>query len=303
MQSFPFPGSGRAVVAVAAPGAGPGYWAGASCAVLDEDGSFVVAYRVRNGHDGIDQTVIARSPDGERFTTVAILDQERFGAQSMERPALVRVARNDWRLFICCGTPASKGWWIDVLQAEDPAGFATAEARTAFPGDELTAVKDPIVHLMAGRWHAWICCHHLDIPGAEDRMSSAYATSNDGFAWEWHGTVLSGRPGMWDARGARLTSILPDGRASFDGRASAEENWFERTGLARAVGDRGQFAQIEDSPVVDVRYLDVVPLPVGGYRSYYEARLPDQSHELRTELVMSCTDRVLHSQPENLADT
>jgi hypothetical protein len=36
---FPLPGSGPAVVAVPAPGAGPGYWAGASSAALDLDGT------------------------------------------------------------------------------------------------------------------------------------------------------------------------------------------------------------------------------------------------------------------------
>jgi hypothetical protein len=283
VDEFPLPGMGRAVVAVPAPGDGPGYWAGASCAVLDTDGSFVVGYRVRNGHGGIDQTVIARSADGETFTTVATLDQSRFGAQWMQRPAIVRTGQGRWRLFVCCGIPETKRWWIEVLEADDPAGFETAEARPAFPGDDRTGVKDPMVKLVDGRWHAWICCHPLDVPGAEDRMSSAYATSDDGWTWEWHGSVLTGRPGTWDARGARLTSVLGDGRAAYDGRASAEENWFERTGLAVRTGQDGRFTQVEDSPVVDVRYLDVLPLPEGGYRIWYEARLADESHELRTE--------------------
>ena len=284
MRDFPLPGMGRAVVAVPAPGAGPGWWAGASSATPDGDGGFVVGYRVRNGHDGMDQTVVARSPDGETFTTVATLDQSRFGAQWMERPAVVRTPQGRWRLYVCCGTPESKHWWIEALEADDPEGLAAAEARPVFPGDERTAVKDPIVQLRDGRWHAWICCHPLDVPGAEDRMRSAYATSDDGWSWDWHGTVLSGRPGAWDARGARLTAVLPDGRAAYDGRASAEENWFERTGLA-TTGRDGRFEPADGPPVADVRYLDVLPLPGGGHRIWYEARLPDERHELRTEHV------------------
>jgi hypothetical protein len=141
------------------------------------------------------------------------------------------------------------------------------------------------VQLRDGRWHAWICCHPLDVPGAEDRMRSAYATSDDGWTWDWHGTVLTGRAGEWDARGARLTTVLPDGRAAYDGRASAEENWFERTGLAAPSGDGGRFAQVEGSPVVDVRYLDALALDDGGWRIWYEARLADERHELRTERI------------------
>ena len=82
-----------------------------------------------------------------------------------------------------------------------------------------------------------------------------------------------------------MTAVLPDGRASYDGRATKEENFFERTGLARPAGNPGRLVQDHDAPVSDVRYLDVLPLPTGGYRLYYEARLPDESHELRTELV------------------
>jgi hypothetical protein len=283
---FPLPGQGQAVVAVPAPGTGPEHWAGAPSAAQDEDGSFVVGYRVRNGPDGSDATIVARSDDGERFTVVASLDQERFGASAVERPALVRMDDGRWRMYVCCATPESKHWWIGVLETSSPEGFASADVRTAFAGDDRIGVKDPLVRLVDGQWQAWICCHLLDIPGAEDRMNTAYATSADGLDWQWHGTVLAGRPGTWDARGARVTTILPDGRAAYDGRATAEENWFERTGLAQLTGPHGELTPIGDEPVADVRYLDVLPLTDGSYRIYYEARLPDESHELRTELIV-----------------
>jgi hypothetical protein len=116
-------------------------------------------------------------------------------------------------------------------------------------------------------------------------MTTAYATSGDGLAWAWHGTALASRPGTWDARGVRVTAVLPDGRATYDGRATKEENFSERTGLARPADGPGRLAQEGDSPVSDVRYLDIVPLPDGGHRLYYEAPLADESHELRTEAV------------------
>jgi hypothetical protein len=284
-RGFPLPGTAASVVAVPAPGHGPGYWAGASSAALDEDGTFVIGYRVRHGHDGNAETVIARSEDGERFTIVATLEQSEFGAKSMERPSLVRTEMGRWRLYVCCADPGSAHWWIDAIDADKPEGFAADKARTVFPGDRLTTgVKDPLVQRTGRGWRAWICCHLLDRPGEEDRMNSAYATSADGLSWEWHGVVLQGRPGTWDSRGARVTAVLPDGRAAYDGRATAEENFFERTGLAYQSGEPGRLRQADSEPV-DVRYLDVLPLPVGGFRIYYEARLPDESHELRTELV------------------
>jgi hypothetical protein len=280
-MSFPLPGSAPVVVAAPAPGRGPQFWAGAPSAVLDEDGTIVVGYRVRNGPGMTDQTIVARSEDGEHLTTVLTLDQTHFGAQWTERPALVRLD-GGWRMYVSCATPGTKHWWIGMLSATSLEGLADAEVRTAFAGDAQTAVKDPIVRVRDGVWHAWICCHLLDIAGEEDRMNTAYSTSTDGLSWDWHGTVLEGRHGAWDARGARLTTILPDGRAAYDGRASAEENWFERTGIA--LPDGGRYVSIGE-PVFDARYLEALPLPSGGYRIYYEARLPDESHELRTELI------------------
>ena len=285
VDDFPSPGTAPSVVAIPAPGAGPGFWAGASSAALDDDGCVILAYRLRVGFGGDVATVVARSEDGERFTTVATLDKDRFDAMSMERPALVRTGDGRWRLYTCCATKNSKHWWIDLLEADDPAGFEAAAANTVFPGDAHTGVKDPIVQRRADGWHAWICCHPLDEPDEEDRMTTSYATSADGLAWTWHGTVLRPRSGKWDARAARLTAVLQDGRAAYDGRATKEQNWFERTGLTRRAGD-GSFEQLDDEPVSDARYLDVLALPGGEYRIFYEAPLPDGSHELRTERIL-----------------
>jgi hypothetical protein len=270
---------------VPAPGRGPQHWTGSSSAALDADGTFVVAYRTRVTEKDHAATVVARSEDGGQMETVATLDKGRFGAMSMERPAVVRADDGRWHLYVCSATPGSKHWWIDLLVADDPAGFADVEPQTVFPGDDTVAVKDPVVRLADAQWEAWICCHPLDEPDEEDRMTTAYATSEDGIAWDWRGTALAPRPGRWDARGARVTTVLPDGRASYDGRATKDENWFERTGLARPAGEPGRLIQVNDAPASHVRYLDVLPLPNGGCRIWYEAPLPDESHELRTELV------------------
>jgi hypothetical protein len=214
-------------------------------------------------------------------TLLASLAKDRFGAESLERPALVRLD-SGWRLYVSCATPGSKHWRIDALDAVTPDGLADAHARTVFPGDEQTAVKDPVIRRADGAWHAWVCCHPLDQQGEEDRMTTAYATSIDGLAWDWHGTVLTGRPGEWDARGARVTAILPGGRVAYDGRATREENFSERTGLAAPVA--GQLVAA-GGPICDARYLDVLTLPGGTRQLFYEAPLPDGSHELRTESV------------------
>ena len=104
-----------------------------------------------------------------------------------------------WRMYVSLATPNTKHWWIGVVTAPTLEALASAPVETAFAGDRDTAVKDPIVKLTDGVWHAWICCHLLDLPGQEDRMNSAYATSLDGLTWDWHGTVLEGRSGEWDS--------------------------------------------------------------------------------------------------------
>ena len=97
-----------------------------------------------------------------------------------------------------------------------------------------------------------------------------------------------------------MTAVFPvDGRwaATYDGRATAEENWEERTGIAYAAADspdsaEGVFTAQGQEPVArspyglgGLRYLSVLNTPDGGYRLYYEATRADGAHELRTELI------------------
>ncbi|WP_432524905.1 hypothetical protein [Kineococcus sp. SYSU DK006] len=286
----PLPGSAPAVVAVPAPGSGPQRWAGAPSAALDQDGSVVLAYRERLSF-GEDRLLLARSHDGEHVEVFAQLDKERCGFAMVERPALLRDPSGGWRLYVCGSDPATGRWSVGLLQADDLAALLDAPLLEVFPADERTTVKDPVVRFDGRHWHAWVCCHPLDDPHAEDRMSTAYATSDDGLTWTWHGTVLAPRAGTWDARGTRLTTFLPDGRAAYDGRASAAEDWCERTGLTGPPHAGPQLVGTGEDAVADVRYLDVLALPGGGWRLYYEAPLPDGSHELRTELIPAPPER------------
>ena len=269
-------------VCVAAPGPGPGSWAGASSAVELEDGGFVVAYRVRTMQSRGGRVVLARSPDGVAMVPFGELTKDQLDAESLERPALVRTDEGAWRLYLSCATKGTKHWRIELLEAAAPEDLPVAESVTVLAGDERTGVKDPVVRRTAGGWEAWVCCHPLDVPGAEDRMVSRLAVSDDGVRWSWTATTLQGRPDFWDARGARVTAVVGD-RVYYDGRASAQENFAERTGLALRHADRVE--AVGQQPVADLRYLDVLALRAGGYRLWYEAPLADGSHELRTEVI------------------
>lgn len=273
----------------------PGSWAGGPSAQL-VDGTWWLAYRLRRpvGEGRGFGNVLARSEDGVRFEPVAALGKDRFGAESLERPALVRTPEGRWRLYVSCATPGTKHWRVDLLEADDVAGLATATPRTVLPGSDLTAVKDPVVRHDGEQWHLWASVHPLDDPGATDRMTTEHATSADGVEWTWRGTALAGTPGGWDARGVRFTAVVLDGSrtwAVYDGRATAEENWEERTGLAVHDGELG-FRAADGGPLLEsphppggLRYADVVALPEGGARWFYEATRADGAHELRTVVL------------------
>src|SRR6201995_4346783 len=91
----------------------PGYWAGAPSALVTDDGTWL-AYRERDPRRRGGVVVLAHESRG--FDPVLVLDQERFGAASLERPALQRTDDGRWRLYLSCATPHSRHWRIDLLE-------------------------------------------------------------------------------------------------------------------------------------------------------------------------------------------
>ncbi|HWC37392.1 MAG TPA: hypothetical protein VG476_02630 [Acidimicrobiales bacterium] len=293
---LPRPRAQQGSVVVEAPGPGAGYWAGGPSAVW-VDGTYWLAYRLRRpvGAGRGYANVVARSEDGERFDTVAVVTSDKLSCASLERPALVPMTDGGWRLYVSCSTADSLHWRVEVLEAEEPADLSRGRRRTVLAGDAMTAWKDPVISCRDGKWQMWVCRHRIDAPSDSDRMDTWYATSTDGLSWELEGLALEGRRGCWDERGARATSVIPvDGgyAAYYDGRPTAEDNWAEQTGLAFGV-TASRFEALGEGPwaapaggVGALRYACVVPVP-GGQRLYYEMARPDGPHDLRTEYVPS----------------
>ena len=168
-------------VAVRPPGTGPGYWAGAPCAVAG-DGEIFLAYRLRRpvGQGRGYAITVARAADGVSFETLLSIGKDELATESLERPALVRTPDGRWRLYLSCATPGTKHWRVEMTEAAHPGEFDIRRREVILPGDAKTGVKDPVIRYHDGQWHLWASCHPLADPLQADQMTTEYATSADG---------------------------------------------------------------------------------------------------------------------------
>ncbi len=260
---------------------GTGNWIGAASALVHGDFIYL-AYRDRHPVDKGrgNRAYVARSAidDGIHFDTLCVIDKADMDAESLERPALDVTPEGDWDLYLSCATFNSKHWRIERLRAGGPQDFDASTRETVFPGSAEFGIKDPVL-IRSGRELRVLATDHPLTEGDEnaDRMISVDANSGE--------TVMAPEPGTWYGRGTRITSVVGE-HAYFDGRASAAENFEERTGVARWDGSRyiavaGPAASPSGGGAL--RYVSAIEL-AAGLRLYYESATQYGSHELRTEL-------------------
>ncbi|HXT89793.1 MAG TPA: hypothetical protein VN714_11125 [Trebonia sp.] len=107
------PSPGDAVIAIAPPGAGSGYWAGGPSAALAEDGIYLACRLRRPIGSGRGYAVaLAFARDGVNFETFTLIGKEELGTESLERPELVRLPDGRWRLYLSCATTGTKHWRV-----------------------------------------------------------------------------------------------------------------------------------------------------------------------------------------------
>ncbi len=289
-------------------GDGPGWWAGAPGATFDAaSNTFYLVYRQRQPRElgrGVELR-IAASDNGIAFNDIWALPKTSLDALSVERATLIRGLDGRWLLYLCFVYPADGRWRIGLVEADEPDRFDVTTMRTLLIPEEYGAIrmKDPNVFLI-GRMTYLLATYATEasVPGMP-HYRTGIAISGDGRRFQWMGDATpitqyppaAGNAPLWDAHCRRIGALIPldsgGWLAFYDGSASPEENYEERTGLAQTFDLRTFYSLTPDHPALFsphatgcLRFVDV--LSVGRELFYYyEIARADGAHELRVSVV------------------
>jgi hypothetical protein len=293
--------------------------------------TFYMVYRLRQPRDlgrGV-ECRIAASDNGIAYNDIWALPKASLGALSLERAALLRGLNGKWQMFVGHVDPHDNRWRISMMEADEPDQFDVATLTPLLTAEDVggEGVKDPNVFIV-GRMVYMLASYAEKAPEANAhelkekhsegdiyrtgliRSRTGAAVSGDGRRFQWIGDVspVSNFPKFpspsapealpslaWDAYCRRIGSLLPlpsgGYLAFYDGGASHEENYEEKTGMAMSFDLRTFYSITPDAPVLTsphgsgcLRYVDV--LPVGHELFYYyEIARPDGAHELHVNVV------------------
>lgn len=298
----------------------PGYWVGCPGVFVDGGETFIT-YRQRRPrglgaergwHCGI--LKLEETENGYTTKEIWSIHKDDLGTASMERFALNRRVDGQLELFISYVDPADDRWRVDVMTAGNITDFDPATRTTVLTAASTgtQGVKDPFIVKTADAEYMFLSVAHTsEMPdhdsahSTKDIFNTQYAKSATGIAvrtqgsrdWEWRGFVLlPAEAPAWDQNTRRINSIvkLRDGYLGFyDGKDSHEGNYEELTGLAisqdlttwRVLTAAGPIIE-SDSATGSLRYADFRLMPTGQLELVYEITRPDQSHEMRTHILV-----------------
>ena len=295
---------------------GRGWWAGAPSVIYDEsEKAFYLYYRLRKprelGRGAI--CVIARSEDGIKFEEIWRAKKEDFNSPSIEKSALFISPDGKRRLYISYVDSETNKWRVDMLEGDSFESLDPSKRRKIFTPEDIgvEGVKDPFV-IMIGGVYFMILSYAPTPPGVTEELKkkmhetadvyntgitkshTGLAVSVDGVNFTWLGDIFSPREEGWDSYASRISTLIhmpPAFIAFYDGSASVEENYEEKTGLAVTFDLRNFIRLTVDGPILtsphasgSLRYLDAVAVD-GKLYCYYEYARSDGSHELRLNIV------------------
>jgi len=294
---------------------GRGWWAGAPNVLYDDQRRrFLISFRHRKPRElgrGF-KACIAESEDGRKASIIWEGTKEELGSDSLERFCIFKHPDGSFTLYASYVDPRDLRWRIDSVHANRPEKFDLRKrSQVLTAGDaKVEGVKDPYVFLVGAIYYMFIS--YVPSPPKVDenlkrrmhetadvfntgisRSHTALAISRDGRNFEWAGDIFSPGKG-WDGYATRIGSILhtpPGFTVFYDGSATVQENYEEKTGMAHTFDLKHYQKLSVDEPVLvsphssgSLRYLDAVEVE-GKVYYFYEYAREDGSHELRMNTV------------------